>query len=97
MSGSQGRVTGRHREIGSEKCSVVSRFGIAIAVHARDRVVNGLQAVYFTQELFEHLAAKIGFDKVENEPCKVCPLSVYRVLLLLLEFIDTPVFSLMGR
>ena len=24
------------------------------------------------------LLAKIGFDMEENEPCKVCPLSVYR-------------------
>ena len=32
---------------------------------------------------------KIGFDTAENEPCKVCPLSVYRsgslLLLLLLQ------------
>ena len=26
----------------------------------------------------EYLLAKIGFDKAENEPCKVCPLSAYR-------------------
>ena len=26
----------------------------------------------------EYLVAKIGFDTAENEPCKVCPLSVYR-------------------
>ena len=25
-----------------------------------------------------YLSAKIGFDMEENEPCKVCPLSVYR-------------------
>ena len=25
-----------------------------------------------------YLLAKIGFDTAENEPCKVCPLSVYR-------------------
>ena len=27
---------------------------------------------------YEYLVAKIGFDTAENEPCKVCPLSVYR-------------------
>ena len=26
----------------------------------------------------EYLLAKIGVDTAENEPCKVCPLSVYR-------------------
>ena len=26
----------------------------------------------------EYLLAKFGFDTAENEPCKVCPLSVYR-------------------
>ena len=26
----------------------------------------------------EYLVAIIGFDTEENEPCKVCPLSVYR-------------------
>ena len=26
----------------------------------------------------EYLIAKIGFDTAENEPSKVCPLSVYR-------------------
>ena len=26
----------------------------------------------------EYLLAKIGFDTEENEPCKVCPLSMYR-------------------
>ena len=25
-----------------------------------------------------YLLAKFGFDTVENEPCKVCPLSAYR-------------------
>ena len=25
----------------------------------------------------EYLLAKIGLDTAENEPCKVCPLSVY--------------------
>ena len=29
----------------------------------------------------EYLLAKIGFDAAENEPCKVCPLSAYRLLL----------------
>ena len=32
----------------------------------------------------EYLLAKFGVDTAENEPCKVCPLSVYRSLLLLL-------------
>ena len=27
-----------------------------------------------------YLLAKFGFDTAENEPCKVCPLSVYRLL-----------------
>ena len=31
-----------------------------------------------------YLLAKCGFDTAENEPCEVCPLSVYRLLLLLL-------------
>ena len=31
----------------------------------------------------EYLVAKIGLDPAENEPCKVCPLSVYRLILLL--------------
>ena len=31
----------------------------------------------------EYLLAKFGFDTAENEPRKVCPLSVYRFLLLL--------------
>ena len=31
----------------------------------------------------EYLLAKFGFDTAENEPRKVCPLSVYRILLLL--------------
>ena len=26
----------------------------------------------------EYLLAKFGFDTAENEPCKVCPLAVYR-------------------
>ena len=26
----------------------------------------------------EYLLAKFGFDTAENEPCKICPLSVYR-------------------
>ena len=26
----------------------------------------------------EFLHAKFGFDRAENEPCKVCPLSAYR-------------------
>ena len=28
----------------------------------------------------EYVFAKIGFDTKENEPCKVCPLSVYRYI-----------------
>ena len=28
----------------------------------------------------EYLVVKIGFDTAENEPCKVCPLSVYSSL-----------------
>ena len=28
-----------------------------------------------------YLFAKFGFDTAEDEPCKVCPLSVYRLLL----------------
>ena len=37
------------------------------------------------QKHFESTLPKLGFDKAENEPCKVCPLSVYRSLRLLLE------------
>ena len=32
-----------------------------------------------------YLLAKFGFDTAENEPFQVCPLSVYRLLLLLLQ------------
>ena len=28
----------------------------------------------------EYFVAQFGFDTAENEPCKVCPLSVYRSL-----------------
>ena len=28
----------------------------------------------------EYLLAKFGFDTAENEPCKVCPLSAYRII-----------------
>ena len=31
----------------------------------------------------EYLLAKFGFDTAENEPCKVCPISAYILLLLL--------------
>ena len=30
----------------------------------------------------EYLLAKFGFDTAENKPCKVCPLSAYRLLLI---------------
>ena len=33
----------------------------------------------------EYLPVIIGFDTAENEPCKVCPLSAYRSLLLSLQ------------
>ena len=39
----------------------------------------------------EYLLAKIGFDTEENEPCKVCPLSVYSIIIIT----DRPGASLM--
>ena len=31
----------------------------------------------------EYLLAKFGFDTAENEPCKVCPLSAYRSIIII--------------
>ena len=41
----------------------------------------------------EYLLAKVGFDAAMKEPCKVCPLSVYRLLLFLLQIPQLPDLS----
>ena len=42
------------------------------------RVVEWSTLCASRRELSNFRLQKFGFDKAENEPCKVCPLSVYR-------------------
>ena len=36
------------------------------------------ESFHMSTSIYVYLFAKIDFDTAENEPCKVCPLSVYR-------------------
>ena len=84
----------------SARCLLASRFlifflfGVVLArllfpqfSHMDSKAVQRSALCRSRRELSnEYLLAKFGFDTAENEPCKVCPLSVYRLLFIIINY-----------